>query len=68
MTDDLVIVSGELNRIALCVILRRSLTTTVLVEQAVKPMLQERTKRKVQVLRGNGRDELLQVKFCPCSP
>jgi hypothetical protein len=29
--------------------------------KAVKPMLQERTKRKVQVLRGNGRDELLQV-------
>lgn len=34
-----------------------------LFEQAVKPLLQERTKRKVQVLRGNGRDELLQVRF-----
>ncbi|XP_024397502.1 phosphatidylinositol/phosphatidylcholine transfer protein SFH11 [Physcomitrium patens] len=29
--------------------------------KAVKPMLQERTKRKVQVLRGNGQEELLQV-------
>jgi hypothetical protein len=29
--------------------------------KAVKPMLQERTKRKVQVLKGNGMDELLQV-------
>lgn len=29
--------------------------------KAVKPMLQERTKRKVQVLKGNGQDELLQV-------
>jgi len=28
--------------------------------KAVKPMLQERTKRKVQVLKGNGREELLQ--------
>eukprot|EP00897_Mesotaenium_endlicherianum_P006252 jgi/Mesen1/5655/ME000286S04870 len=29
--------------------------------RAISPMLQERTRRKVQVLRGNGRDELLQV-------
>lgn len=29
--------------------------------KAVKPLLQERTKRKMQVLKGNGRDELLQV-------
>ncbi|CAM6036712.1 unnamed protein product [Sphagnum compactum] len=29
--------------------------------KAVKPMLQERTKQKVQVLKGNGREELLQV-------
>ncbi|KAG0611494.1 hypothetical protein M758_7G144400 [Ceratodon purpureus] len=29
--------------------------------KAVKPLLQERTRVKVQVLRGNGRDELLQV-------
>ncbi|XP_024400292.1 phosphatidylinositol/phosphatidylcholine transfer protein SFH11 isoform X3 [Physcomitrium patens] len=29
--------------------------------KAVKPMLHERTKRKVQVLRGNGQEELLQV-------
>lgn len=27
----------------------------------MKPMLQERTKQKVQVLKGNGREELLQV-------
>jgi hypothetical protein len=32
--------------------------------KAVKPMLQERTKRKVQVLKGNGREELLQVISC----
>jgi hypothetical protein len=30
----------------------------------VKPMLQERTKQKVQVLKGNGREELLQVISC----
>ncbi|KAL5803846.1 hypothetical protein ACOSQ3_030646 [Xanthoceras sorbifolium] len=29
--------------------------------KVVKPLLQERTKRKVQVLQGNGRDELLKV-------
>ncbi|KAL5802186.1 hypothetical protein ACOSQ4_030491 [Xanthoceras sorbifolium] len=29
--------------------------------KVVKPLLQERTKRKVQVLQGNGRDELLNV-------
>lgn len=30
--------------------------------QVVKPLLQERTKRKIQVLQGNGRDELLKVR------
>ncbi|KAK1582580.1 hypothetical protein Q3G72_016416 [Acer saccharum] len=29
--------------------------------KVVKPLLQERTKRKIQVLQGNGRDELLKV-------
>ena len=29
--------------------------------QVVKPLLQERTKRKIQVLEGCGRDELLKV-------
>lgn len=30
--------------------------------QVVKPLLQERTRRKIQVLQGNGRDELLKVR------
>jgi hypothetical protein len=29
----------------------------------VKPLLQERTKKKIQVLSGSGRDELLKVKI-----
>ena len=29
----------------------------------MKPLLQERTKRKAQVLKGNGQEELLQVAF-----
>ncbi|KAE8704290.1 hypothetical protein F3Y22_tig00110458pilonHSYRG00445 [Hibiscus syriacus] len=29
--------------------------------QAVKPLLQERTKRKIQVLQGSGKDELLKI-------
>ncbi|XP_044474118.1 phosphatidylinositol/phosphatidylcholine transfer protein SFH2-like isoform X3 [Mangifera indica] len=29
--------------------------------KVVKPLLQERTKRKIQVLQGNGRDELLKI-------
>ena len=32
-------------------------------DQVVKPLLQERTKKKVQVLSGCGRDELLKVNF-----
>jgi transcriptional regulator of met regulon len=34
--------------------------------QVVKPLLQERTKRKIRVLEGCGRDELLKVNdsFC----
>jgi hypothetical protein len=31
--------------------------------QVVKPLLQERTKKKIQVLYGSGRDELLKVKI-----
>lgn len=31
--------------------------------QVVKPLLQERTKLKVQVLQGGGRDELLKVNW-----
>ncbi|KAJ0045732.1 hypothetical protein Pint_03812 [Pistacia integerrima] len=30
--------------------------------KVVKPLLQERTKKKIQVLQGNGRDELLKVR------
>lgn len=30
--------------------------------QTVKPLLQERTKRKIQVLQGSGKDELLKVR------
>lgn len=36
--------------------------------RAVKPLLQERTRRKVQVLRGNGREELLQVMHVDALP
>lgn len=36
--------------------------------QVVKPLLQERTRKKVQVLQGSGRDELLKVRVFPsCS-
>jgi len=31
--------------------------------QVVKPLLQERTRRKIQVLQGCGRDELLKVSI-----
>jgi hypothetical protein len=31
--------------------------------KVVKPLLQERTKKKIQVLYGSGRDELLKVKI-----
>ena len=31
--------------------------------QVVKPLLQERTRRKIQVLQGCGKDELLKVSF-----
>ncbi len=33
--------------------------------QAVKPMLQDKTKQKVQILKDNGRDELLEVTSLP---
>lgn len=36
--------------------------------QAVKPLLQERTKKKVQVLEGNGYEELLKVLIVPTTP
>ncbi|XP_034220355.1 SEC14 cytosolic factor-like isoform X3 [Prunus dulcis] len=35
--------------------------------KVVKPLLQERTRRKIQVLQGCGRDELLKVKLCAVS-
>ena len=31
--------------------------------QVVKPLLQERTRKKIQVLSGSGRDELLKVSL-----
>lgn len=34
--------------------------------QVVKPLLQERTRRRIQVLRGCGRDELLNVSMFSC--
>jgi hypothetical protein len=34
-----------------------------IIDQVVKPLLQERTRKKVKVLSGNGREELLQVNF-----
>jgi hypothetical protein len=33
------------------------------IDQVVKPLLQERTRKKIKVLSANGREELLQVNF-----
>lgn len=36
--------------------------------KVVKPLLQERTRKKIQVLSGNGRDELLKIMDYACLP